>query len=140
MKTITNLPPNEKTFSISIVGDTSKQNFVGDFTTVCMPNLRQKSEASIMEAQLNRDLATLDQNTILYHRMIAKLSQRLTEAPDWWISSDNGRNLLDANVIFEVFKECVDAEREWREKVWGKEEEDKEEIKKSNNEDIEEKE
>lgn len=123
------LPPNEKTFTINVVGDTSKQNWTGEFTAVCMPNLRQKSEASIMEAQLNRDLMTLDQDTILYHRMVASLSQRLIAAPEWWLSSDNGRNLLDANVIFEVFKECVAAEKEWKEKVWGKEEEEKKEIK-----------
>jgi hypothetical protein len=139
MKTIANLPSNEKAFSITLVGDTTKQNWTGEFTTVCMPNLRQKSEASIMEAQLNRDLATLDQDTILYHRMIAQLSQRLTEAPDWWLAADNGRNLLDANVIFEVFKACVKAEKEWREKVWGKDEKEEKKIKKSK-EDVEEEE
>ena len=75
-----------------------------------------------MEAQLNRDLITLDQDTSMYHRIVAQLTYRLKAAPDWWISAGNGQDLLDVNVVFEVFKYCAEAEREWREKVWGKEE------------------
>jgi len=125
MKTTITLPANEKTFTINVVGDTTKQNWTGEFTTVCMPNLRQKSEAAIMEAQLGRDLVTLDQNTILYHRMVAQLAQRLISAPEWWASSGNGQDLLDANVVFEVFSHCAKAEQEWREKVWGPEKKEK---------------
>lgn len=119
MDTTMGLPPNEKTFTITATGDTSKQPYTGEFRTVCMPSLRQKADAAVMEAQLNRDLVTLDNDTVLYHRMISQLAHRLKAAPQWWIEANNGQDLLDANVVFEVFKNCAEAEREWREKVWG---------------------
>ena len=138
MKTSSSLPKNEKTFSINIVGDTTKQNWTGKFTCVCMPTLKQKSDAAILEAQLNQDMKSLDQNTVLFHRMVAQLSQRLIEAPEWWITSDGGRDLMDVNVVWEVYKGCAEAEEQWKEKVWGKEEkEEKKEIKKSEESDEE---
>lgn len=125
MKTLQNLPINEKSFSISLKGDTTGQMWVGKFATVCVPNLRQQADASVMEAQLNRDLTTLDGNTKLYHKVIAQLASRLVAAPEWWQSSDSGQNLLDINVVLEVWKNCIEAEKEWRNKVWGEPEEPK---------------
>ena len=129
MKSTSVLPENRKSFDISVKGDTSGQLFTGKFVTVCMPSLRQKSQAAIMEAQLNRDLRNLDESTVLYHRVVAQLGQRIVEAPEWFISSAAGQDLLDVNVLLEIWGQCAKAEDEWRLAVWGKPEEAKPEVK-----------
>jgi len=119
------LPENEKTFRISVIGETSKKNYEGTFVTVCVPTLRQTSQAGVIQTRLNDDLANIDQSLKMYHAMIAQCQVRLTKAPDWWIASDNGQNLLDLNVLYSIFEECMKAEKEWRDEVWGAEKEEK---------------
>lgn len=119
MQATMNLPPNEETFEISVQGNVTKQMWVGKFRCVCVPNLRQRSQASVFEKQLNGDLKTLDEDTVLYHRMVSQLSARILGAPDWWIASNNGQELLDVNVLFELWKNCIRLEGEWKTKVWG---------------------
>lgn len=123
MEVTMNLPENSKRFKISVRGETSNKQWDGEFEAVCMPTLRQKADASVMEARLNGDLESIDGATRLYHQMVSQLSFRLIAAPDWWLNSNGGQDLQDLNVVFEVYKQCAEAEREWREKVWGKPEE-----------------
>ena len=118
MESLIQLPVNEKVFELSVKGETSLQLFKGKFKCVCIPNLQQRSEASVLEKQLNRDLATLDAETSAFHRMIAQLSVRLLAAPDWWIASSGGKTLLDLNVVFELWKSCMQAEKDWKDLVW----------------------
>lgn len=132
MEPTMSLPENKKSFEISVKGDTSGQMWTGKFETVCVPNLRQRSQAAVMEKQLNGDLKTLDEDTILYHRMISQLGVRIAAAPDWWIASSGGQDLIDVNIVWDVWKNCVQAENEWREKVWGKPEPKQKEVTSTN--------
>ena len=125
---IMDLPPNEKSFDIEVKGETSGQIWKGKFSTVCVPTCRQKADAFVLQTKLNQDLATLDLFIKAYHNMIAQLTVRLTSAPQWWISADNGQDLKDFNVIIVVYNECLKAENEWLTRVWG--EPAKEEVKK----------
>jgi hypothetical protein len=128
MESLISLPPNESTFEISIKGETSTQMWTGKFKCVCVPTLKQRADASVLEKQLGRDLTTIDSETLAYHRMIAQLSSRLLAAPDWWIASSNGQNLLDLNVVFEVWKLCVEAEKAWKDKVWKEEKKEEKKV------------
>lgn len=119
MQPTMNLPDNRKTFEISIKGNVSGQMWAGKFECVCAPNLRQRSQASVFEKQLGGDLKTLDEDMTLYHRLVSQLSVRILAAPDWWIASNNGQELLDINVLFEIWRQCAQAEGEWKTKVWG---------------------
>ena len=121
MESLIQLPVNEKVFDLSVKGETTTQMWTGKFKCVCVPNLKQRSEAAVLEKQLNRDLTTLDTETLAYHRMIAQLTSRLIAAPDWWIASNNGQNLLDLNVPFEIWKLCMEAEKGWKDVVWKEE-------------------
>jgi hypothetical protein len=119
MKKIAQLPDNEKTFEISIEkGDNTGLTWKGKFRCRCVLNLRQKAEADVFEARLNSGL-NLPETTKWFHFAIAQLTARLDAAPEWWIEANNGQDLLDLNVILEVFKQCMAAEKEWREQVWG---------------------
>jgi hypothetical protein len=122
MNSTTSFPPNEKKFSIDVEGDITRKRYLGEFVCVCMPTLKQKSDIAILQARLNGDLASLDDSTKAYHNMIAQCSIRLISAPDWWMASDNGRNLMDLSIVVEIFSQCLKAQEEWLAKVWSKEE------------------
>lgn len=119
------LPPNEKTFSIDVEGDTTKQRSVGQFTCRCVLNLAQRAEADLIEARLNQGLKDVRSTTQTLHFVLAQLYVRVVKAPNWWRNSylpDEGvpgKLLMDLNVVSRVFEECMTAESEWRLAVWG---------------------
>lgn len=115
------LPPNEKEFTIDVEkGDTTGERHKGRFTTVCVQNLKQKSEADLQRAALNGPHGgSLAEETRLYHLVVSELQHRLTFAPKWFREADFGRDLKDMNVLIAIFNECMKAEKEWREAVWG---------------------
>lgn len=127
---ITTLPSMEKTFTIDVKGSDTGQQFQGTFTYK-RPNLRAKSNAAKLAARLNEDLKNLDDDTKFIHDVLANLRYSLSQTPDWWQKADFGLDLYDTNVIFDVYKACVDFENEWTEKVWGNQEQAKEELKES---------
>ena len=135
ISSMSQLPDNEKSFDIEIEeGDTTRQHWVGKFTTKCVLNLRERSAADLLQKRMNDGMQTLEEETLIYHLIIAQLEARLTEAPEWWIATENGRELKDLNVLYEIYAKCMEAERDWREKVWG-EKEEKEELTSTTEED-----
>lgn len=125
---ITTLPSMEKTFSIDVKGSDTGQHFQGTFTYK-RPNLRAKSNAAKLAARLNEDLRNLDEDTKFIHEVLANLRYSLILTPDWWQKADFGLELYDTNVIFDIYKACVDFENEWTDKVWGNQDKAKEELK-----------
>lgn len=125
---INTLPSMECTFSINVRGADTGQQFQGTFTYK-RPNLRAKSNAAKLAARLNEDLRNLDEDTKFIHEVLANLRYSLILTPDWWQKADFGLELYDINVIFDIYKACVDFENEWTDKVWGNQEKAKEELK-----------
>lgn len=125
---ISTLPSMETTFTIDTKGADTGQQFQGTFTYKRL-NLKGKSSAAKLAARLNEDLRNLDEDTKFIHEIIANLRYSLVSTPEWWQKSDFGLELYDTNVIFEIYKKCVDFENEWTEKVWGNQEKAKEELK-----------
>lgn len=125
---ISTLPSMETTFTIDVKGSDTGQQFQGSFT-YRRPNLRAKSNAAKLAARLNEDLKNLDEDTKFIHDVLANLRHSLIETPDWWQKSDFGMNLYDTNVIFDIYKACVEFENQWTEKVWGNQEKAKEDLK-----------
>lgn len=111
------LPSMEHTFTVSIKGSDTGQVFDGTFSYK-RPNLRKNSEISKTAALLNGGIVNLDEDTKLLHEVLAMLKHTITKSPEWWDKSDYGYELYDANVIFDIYKECTKFEAEWRDKVW----------------------
>ena len=111
------LPVNEHEFEINLLGTTTKEKYQGKFTAVCVPTLRQRSQSAILEANLNQDLTTLDQDIALMHKFVATLKYRLIKVPDWWVEQGYGLDLIDDNITLEIWKIVSNAEIEWHKKV-----------------------
>jgi len=118
---IQSLPPMEHTFSIDLKGSETGKLFQGTFTYK-RPNLKSRSEIAKTVARFNEDVKTLDADTKVLHEIMAALKHTLVASPDWWVKSNDGFDLYDLNVIYEVYKSCSDFNAEWLKKVWQDEE------------------
>jgi hypothetical protein len=125
---ITTLPSMETTFTLDVKGADTGQSYQGTFTYK-RPNIGAKSKIAKLATRLNEDLANLDPDMKFVHQILAELRFTIVNSPEWWQKSDFGLELFDENVIFEIYKNCVSFEREWTDKVWGKQEDKKAEIK-----------
>ncbi len=117
------LPSMEYTFSISVQGDETKRYYDGQFTYK-RPTLHEKAEIAKMKTRLNGDLKTLSLDVQMFNEMSSTLFYCIKDAPDWWATTNNGRDLYDLNVIQEIFTKSMDFEDEWSKKVWGEKKED----------------
>ena len=111
------LPSMESTFTVSIKGIETAQQFDGTFTYK-RPNLRVKSEIAKTTAILDSGLKNLDEDTKFLHNILATLKHTIIKSPDWWDKADFGFELYDVNVVFEVYKACSDFEQKWVSEVW----------------------
>ena len=119
MQSMTQLPDNEKTFDINIEeGEVTRQNYKGKFRCKCVLNIGERAEADVIQKRLSGGLTNLTENTLMYHLIISQLRTRLLAAPEWWIAAGNGTELEDMNVLYEVYEQCLKAEKEWRTQVW----------------------
>lgn len=140
IQSTSSLPPNEKTFTIDLVGDTTKAVSKGQFTCRCVLNLAQRAEADLVEARLNQGFKGIRDATQTYHYVLSQLYERITKAPEWWIKSAlpgedvPGKLLMDWNIVSKIFEECMTAEGDWRVAVWGNEEPPKPPIEPSESE------
>ena len=112
-----NLPKNEKTFTIDGIGETTGQKYFGNFTTICILNVGQKHQLEIERSRLSADLAYPSDRLRGFSLILATLNVKLIKKPDWWNDSFGGLDLLDENIVMDVYDKIVEAENEWREAV-----------------------
>lgn len=115
---VLNLPSMEHTFNVSIKCKETGKIYEGTFT-YCRPNLRLKAEIAKHRIRLNGDLKTLDFDVILLNDMVSWLYSTIQKAPTWWTETNYGQDLYDISVLEEIYKACMDFEKEWYKTVYG---------------------
>ena len=111
------LPKNEATFSVDIVGDTSFKKYDGQFTVRCVLTTGQRH---LMELDKSRMLGGSNFPTdalVGLAEVLSTLRARIIEAPEWWKQSGNGNTLTDENILMELYKKVDEAEKAWRQSV-----------------------
>lgn len=113
------MPATTSTFQIDIVGETTGQRFLGEFSCK-IPTLKDQSLISIYESRLNGDFAdNLNSGVRKLHKYIAYLRYTITEIPPkFWRDSELGYNLRDFNVIDAVYTEVMAFEEKWLKAIW----------------------
>lgn len=115
----TDLPDRESIFSIDIEGSITKKKYTGGFKCK-IPSVKDQCFIGKHEAFLNGNLAEyLDPGILQLHKQLAYLRYTLLEYPDFWKKSDLGYDLLDQNVINEIYKKVIDFEENWLKTIWG---------------------
>jgi len=119
------LPPNESSFEFECVGDKTGKKYDGTFTVKCVLANHETIEVASRAERYNGGVATLAGYYKLFNRAIAEAEVRIKfdpvkkrqMAPSWWIDSDAGRELLDQNVVFDLYYKIVEQEKDWNDKV-----------------------
>jgi hypothetical protein len=108
-----NLPKNEKTFMFSKVGEVTGMKYEGQFTVKCALSLADKRLIEIEKSRLSADLMNPTGNLDAISRVIANLRVRVITGPEWYNQQVNTMNILDEDIVFDVYGECLKAAEEW---------------------------
>lgn len=111
------LPKNESTFSVDVVGDTTFKKYEGQFTVRCVLSAGQRHA---MESEKSRLMGSSPQPTdalIGLSEVLGTLRAKIVDAPEWWKQSVGGSALTDENVLMELYAKVGEAEIQWRQKV-----------------------
>lgn len=108
-----NLPKNEKTFHFSKEGEITGFKYEGQFTVKCALSLADKRLIEIEKSRLSVDLMNPTGNLDAISRLIANLRVRVLNGPEWFNQQINTMSILDENIVFEVYSECLKASEDW---------------------------
>ena len=124
------LPEQTSTFTIDIIGDTTRLPFQGTFSCKIL-NIKDQAQVRKYLAQLNGGLEnSLDIAVLQLHERIAFLRYAITDCPDFWINASYGYELYDVNVIEEVYKKTLEFEENWINQIWPEKSDKKNETRK----------
>jgi len=124
------LPKNESSFYFKHEGKLTRRNYEGDFKVKCLLSLADQRVLEIEKSQLTVDLSNPTENLSAIGSIVANLRVRVIDAPDWFKQSIRSLDILDEEVLFEIYSKCIDAETEWITSI--REDVKKEEIKEGN--------
>jgi hypothetical protein len=121
----------DQAFTISVVGETSGETFRGEFRASKFLTHRQQ----LLLDQKRRELLGTNPDSASVRarnqaEVFSQLFVRLTEAPRWWTESGNGMDLVDDNIMVEVFGGAMKVEEEAMAAIKKKAEEAREALKK----------
>jgi hypothetical protein len=114
-----NLPKNEKSFHFSKEGEITGFKYEGQFTVKCALSLADKRLIEIEKSRLSVDLMNPTGNLDAISRLIANLRVRVISGPEWFNQQVNTMSILDENIVFEVYAECVKASEDWIKELKG---------------------
>jgi hypothetical protein len=111
------LANNEYTFHFKGKGETTQEQYHGDFVVKCVLSNAEQVEAAIRTDRYNGGSKTLADGFKVFNRIIAELELRIKKAPTWWTESRGGWDLHDANIVHEVFAEVMKSQDVWTERL-----------------------
>lgn len=113
------LPKNEKSFQFDHTGEITGRKYEGTFTVKCVLNTSEKRTLEIEKSALSADLSNPTGNLSALSTVIANLRVRVIKSPDWFKQSIVTLDLLDEEVLFELYGKALDQEAEWIKEVKG---------------------
>lgn len=122
------LPKNERTFYFDEEGDATLAPYQGEFTVICVPDMRARRAIEVEKSRLSADVANPTDNLAGLSIILANLRVRIVEGPKWWEESLGGFNIRDENISVLLYDKVIEQEDLWRaelrERVNPKKEED----------------
>lgn len=111
------LPKNEKSFHFEHVGEVTGHKWEGQFSVKCVLSLADKRLLEIEQSRLSMDLMNPTGNLSAIARVVSNLRVRVMDGPDWFNQSIATLDILDEDVMFELYGKCLDATKEWQEEL-----------------------
>jgi hypothetical protein len=111
------LPKNEATFEIDVVGDTTFKHYDGQFTVRCILTMGQKHSMELEKSRLLGSYTNPTEELLGYAIIFSNLRHKIVEGPEWWKQSNGGSSIKDENVLVALYDKVLKAEDEWRQSV-----------------------
>jgi len=111
------IPSREHTFYFKDKGERTRRVFEGNFTVKALLTQQEIVDVGMLLDQYSRGSKTLAQGAALLNRAFAELDVRIVKAPAFWKDSGQGRDLLDTNIVFGVYKAALDSEEAYDKKL-----------------------
>lgn len=115
-----NLPKNQKTFDIDMVGKTTGHHYKGQFTVKCVLDMAGIHQLELEKTRLRADYANPSQGLVGISVTLATIRAKAISTPDWWVNSDFGSKIIDQDVILAIFDKCEQAEIDWKKSIKSK--------------------
>lgn len=107
------LPKNEKIFDFDHTGEITGKKYEGQFTVKCMLSMADKRAVEIERSRITADLMNPTGNLSALGTVVSNLRARVIESPDWYKQSIITLDLLDEEVLYELYAKCLDASDAW---------------------------
>jgi len=111
------LPKNEKSFDVDIVGDTTGFKYQGQFTVLCILDMAGKHALELEKTRLMADYANPSRGLFGIATSLATIRTKVVSSPAWWKNAEDGATIKDENLVFAVYDQCNEMERQWREEL-----------------------
>jgi hypothetical protein len=111
------LPKNQKSFQLDHIGEVTGRRYEGTFNVKCALNMAEKRKLEIERSTLSADLTNPTGNLNAISVVVANLRVRVVDAPDWFKQAIMSLDLLDEDVLFEIYGKCLDKSEEWLSEV-----------------------
>lgn len=111
------LPKNEATFDVDVVGETTLKDYKGQFTVRCILTMGQKHAMELEKSRLLGSYANPTEELLGLAIIFANLRAKITDGPEWWKQSAGGTTIKDENALVDLYNKVLKAEDEWRQKV-----------------------
>lgn len=123
----------EHSFAINTIGEDTNETFAGKFT--CRTRLthgERLTQDSIRRALLGTQPAgvTIGERAANTAEILASLQIRIVDSPSWWTNSNGGVDLVDDNLIIELYTTVMKAEADAKAELKKAADEAKGELKK----------
>ena len=107
------LPKNQKSFQLDYTGELTGKRYEGTFTVKCVLNMAEKRKLEIERSGLSADLTNPTGNLNAISLVVSNLRVRVTDAPDWFKQAIVTLDILDEDVLFELYSKSLDKSEEW---------------------------
>lgn len=111
------LPKNEATFDVDVVGEITGKRYDGLFTVRCVLNMGQKHALEIERSRLMGNFGAPTDGLVGIAIILSSLRAKIVDGPEWWKQSNGGSTMLDDNVLLEIYSKINEAEAEWKKTV-----------------------
>ncbi len=108
------LPKNERTFFFEEPGDATLEIYKGEFTVLCIPDMRARRAIEVEKSRLSADVANPTDNLAGLSIILANLRVRVLSGPSWWEESLGGYNIMDENILVMLYDKVLEQEESWR--------------------------
>jgi len=110
----------DKVVSFNIVGERTGRTYSGSFTFKAMASQRDEFDADLRRRQIlgpSPDGTPPAANLQMKAFILGQIYSRSIVAPDFWVQSSDGLDILDQNVVYEIYEAIVKIDEEFSNEI-----------------------